>query len=241
MRRLPIALLLLASLAPGAEGEATALLAALCDGGSTEFERQVGDALVERMPASLALIDALRARVKAARGRRVVARILARMAAALRDRLAAEAVDREAAEVAALLPGLSERTRREIGLEVLPEGRLIVWYDARTFASRDRLRMLEYLVCADRVDSKAYECLAGMAPSEWDQFARQWRPDRALLLKWRDREGAARLVRIADLFPWAMPEWIPGSGLKLGGNRDESGNAGLPPDCACVQVGVLIR
>ncbi len=241
MRHLLIALLLLPSVAPGADYDATELLAALCDGGSREFEREVGEALVKRLPGSLALIDALRARVKAEPGRRMVARVVARSAAALRERLAAEDSAREAAEVASLLPKLSERTRQEIGLEVLPDGLLIVWYDARTFASPDRLRVLEYLVCPDREDSKAYECLAGMAPSEWDAFSRQWRPERALLLRWRDREGVARLVRIADLFAWAKPERIPGSGIKLGGNHDESGNAGLPPDCACVQVGVLIR
>ena len=105
MRYAPLALLFLARPARSADVNATEVLAALCDVATPEFERDLGECLVRRLPGSLALIDALRARVQSETGIAIVARVLVRSKAALCEHLAA---GEAAEELRGLLPRLSE-------------------------------------------------------------------------------------------------------------------------------------
>jgi len=235
MRTLLTALLMLTAAAPAAGSDPCEILAALCDTASPEFEKDLQKALIARLPHSLSLADALATGTRTDRGRAVVARIVQHCVAPLRERAA-----RDARAIAEVLPTLSDRMRQVLKMEALPDGRLVVSFEARTFAGPDRLRILEYLVCPELENSKSYECLAGMSPTEWEAFGRLWKPDRTLLVRWSGVKGAPHRVPLVDLLPWARPDMQPGTGLKIGGNHDESKNAALPPDCICLLLGVVL-
>jgi hypothetical protein len=180
-------------------------------------------------------LDRVAPLVRTAQGRELVA-------AAFGDVRAAARNDPAVAERIAAA-GLSDETRWRLGL-----GRKgVVYFDARTFArvemSIERLAVLEYLACPDdpKEGGKRYECLAGLAPAEWEAFRAACGPDGELFLRWRAPDGTIAEVSLADALPWAKVGAPGAEGLKIGGNHDERENPRLPPHETAIQIGVARR
>ena len=72
-----------------------------------------------------------------------------------------------------------------------------------------RLSTLEYLVCPEppppKGGSKAYECLAGMAPAEWERFGKAYRPEHKMQFRWFFGLGALIETPLERALPWAKP------------------------------------
>lgn len=232
--------LLLAPAATGSDLDPLDLLAALCDEARPETARGLEAALLARLPGSLPLLEALDSRVGTEPGKAVVERLFEAAGETLRERLGSgdrETILRSFAPVAKRLSG---RTRWRLGADVDGAGKAVLWFRARTFVEPARRGMLEYLVCPEDPGGKAYECLAGMSTAEWSAFSSAFEPGAAISLRWFDPEGEMRTAALPDLLPWARASLVPGSGLLLGGNHDERGNARLPGDGLPIRIGIAI-
>ncbi|MFI5402391.1 MAG: hypothetical protein ACHQ1G_05600 [Planctomycetota bacterium] len=229
-----IALVLLLVL-PAAADDALAVLAELFDTENAAVRQELRTNLVARGTASITLLDRVRALAKTERGKGLATSILLDLRPALR-----------AAAVKGRVPeGLAETTLLELGLGRAADGKLIVWFDARTFAriemGMERLMTLEYLVCpVVPGGGKSYECLAGMADAEWEAFGAAYQPGSKLLLKWRGPDGKDVEVALEDTLSWAKPGALDAGGLKVGGNHDERENLRIPPHDTAIQIGLFL-
>ncbi len=229
-----IALVLLVVL-PAAADDAVSALADLFDTDSAAVRQELRTRLVARGTGAIALVDRVRALAKTEGGKNLAASILLDLRPALRA----------AAANGRVPEGLPEATLAELGLGRTAEGKLIVWFDARTFGrvemGIERLSTLEYLVCpVVPGGGKSYECLAGMVEAEWEAFVAAYEPGSKLLLKWRGPEGKSVEVPLADALAWAKPGAPDAAGLLIGGNHDERENPRLPPHETAIQIGVVL-
>jgi len=244
-----IAILVVLLLSP-APVDGAAPLAALLDSPDEAVRRAATLAIDAEGFDALALLDSVGRRVRTAEGRGSVESLFA----ARRAQLRALARSRGAPVPRELLDALRAAPAAALwraGAGIGEDGALVVHFDARTFprggsmtrGDWDRLRVLEYLVCVEPpeggVVSKDYEALAGMRPAEWSAFRAQLPGSPRLRLRWRRADGALADVALTRALPGAKVE-ANELGVTLGGNRDERGNASLPPDETEIQVGIEI-
>jgi hypothetical protein len=229
-----IALLLLAALA-AAHDDALSVIAELFDAENAAVREELRTRLVARGTGAIVLVDRVRALAKTEGGRELAASILLDLRPAVRA-----ANGRVPEEVF----GLPDATLALLGLGRTADGNLVLWFDARTFArvemGMERLSTLEYLVCpVVPGGGKSYECLAGMADTEWEAFRAMYEPGSKLFLKWRGADGKAVEIALENALAWAKPGAPDAGGLRIGGNHDERGNERLPPHEAEIKIGVV--
>ena len=195
------------------------------------------------------LLDRLYGEVKNASGQESVLELLRSRRGEIRTKvLGKEGVDFFDRKLRPLLGKLSPEGRWHLGIGLSPENGPVIYYDAKTFPERAlgvvRLSTLEYLVCPEppppKGGSKAYECLAGMAPAEWERFGEAYRPEHKLQFRWFFGLGALIETPLERALPWAEPRKAEAHGLLIGGNHDETKNKLLPPHETPIQIGIVL-
>lgn len=236
MRHL-LALLLFLPCVAADEAAALDVLAGLLD--DDDARAAVASRLDALGVRGIPVLDGLLGRVRSEGGRQQVIAMFVGRGQEIRKRALAGERDWLARDMAPRIGKLSSDALWLLRVELGPKGEPVVYFDARTFEDKNRLGMLEYLVCPvrDGGAAKGYECLAGMEEAEWKAFVRAHGARGRVRLRWPGAGGQS--TALEGVLPWAVPA-LGEEGLKLGGNHDESANRGLPADGLAIQVGIVV-
>jgi hypothetical protein len=226
MSRLAPLCLVLITVPAGAEDAAVDLLAAIFDAPEEPARKRLSALFAKKGLPAAGLLDRIAPRVKTDEGRAAVERLFAAWRTEVRKKPPHPRV----------VNRLSDGARWRLGV-----GEKTLFFDATTFNDKTRLHGLEYLVCPVPPAAKAYECLAGMAPAEFEAFRKRYKAGCTIVLRWRDEKGRLKQTPMVKMLPWsATKRPISKWGLMIGGNHDERKNAKLPPDGTPIQVGIVL-